>query len=1085
MAKKAQPNKKQQPNASEDWPAWPQPNQHEALVQWATRKPAKLYRGLSFKFHKPTWRRAQNILWSAKHNTNLVVAILENLREDYHVYRDDGAFESIHQLLLRRAERSEVGESSGKPTRLLMTILEERFHPPEDERRKKKTVSRSKVDSELQKRKVATPPRATRDRPPRLVLDTRQFPIIWTLRRGAFAQAALPLLLFYIQIQRYIRELAAKEQPDSAQEQEATAPDEQENEAQLLGEEGTFESESDDLEEVEAGTYPNSLAEVPSVQALHAMWSHVWSRYEQSAKCKIPFGRNRDKAFGEGLAPRRIRRGKRQGRLLRTPGKRRVRWLRDQLFTIDQVTQALADVYVLLNADGYSADAVHAAKASRHLWRNDEQYQKSPRADYYSRYRRSAKRAKTTLGALYNNELLIYESELLDKLDHAREFAKIREDVDIYLAGAPPSYPTIEPALFDDTSERAAHMRSLEHVRLSLQTAVARQKDSSLHEVYKQASFAEKLRREEVDAITDLLRAESEAGERALLPLRYTRTMRPPKPNPSFALLYERVKLDAQTLRKRFGTMPEPEQNTRVAKLLSAGTVFHYTLAIVIHHSKYAFIGDHPADYFAPNIEPGRFFYVNFPDVVFVPPPNTSLLTFPLELGEDYHNSMLWDFIERERHGQKGEGVEQAQTTAPKLPKNAGIGEAKILVRRNGRGWYSFFLNVAVPIIPPAETRESAAILGLTCIEQRYFWSLIDLTGKELKSGELEVPRHVRPWESVGIYSENYPPEIARTVCTLADETNALIGVDKTWERKRVIAQAGDNRRVLLHPDRKVADYICEKALEVGLVRPWFVYGVSPSRCGSCGNKAKNERQLQQITQCITCGSARLSSILHVPLARYDSDMLIATIRWEIHEAVHAQALSDLLAWLIGEAPHQDCQGTRLPELLRRHSLASLEWLTSDGRQMFHQQRVAHTLSEAPVRDFQPRKRRTSIRVATPTKYHESLPHLLSAYAAIATTVHIELLEYSKMLDPAVLYERDFDVVIHGSDEQPFGPFDAKLAGTSLLCNGCGRINMQRERWFTCTSQACQRQERDEINRARLIARLTLNQLVSIDYQKA
>lgn len=194
MAKNSKSHYKVQSAALQnDWPTWPMLNQQEVLAARAAKKPRRLNRGIIFKFHKVTWRRAQNILWAAKHNTNLVSAILENLREDPFVYRDDGAFESIHQLLLEHAERLEAGQKSGFHLRKLTTILEERFASPDD------------MPPETQDSSHSSPSASTvRIRPQQRTLDPKEFPIVWTLRRGAFAQAALPLLLFHIQIQKYL-----------------------------------------------------------------------------------------------------------------------------------------------------------------------------------------------------------------------------------------------------------------------------------------------------------------------------------------------------------------------------------------------------------------------------------------------------------------------------------------------------------------------------------------------------------------------------------------------------------------------------------------------------------------------------------------------------------------------------------------------------------------------------------------------------------------------------------------------------------------------------------------------------------------
>jgi len=249
--------------------------------------------------------------------------------------------------------------------------------------------------------------------------------------------------------------------------------------------------------------------------------------------------------------------------------------------------------------------------------------------------------------------------------------------------------------------------------------------------------------------------------------------------------------------------------------------------------------------------------------------------------------------------------VEQGESSAASDSQpttNAGIGAARIIVRRNGMGWYSFFLHVAIPVELEGDAASPSAVLGVTCVDRRYYWALRNLSGTVTRAGELQVPAHVRPYESVGVYSQNYSYEVARALCDLAKETHAFIGIDKTWEQRRVTALQEENKKALLHPDRQVADTLIDKVLEQGLIRPWFVYGVSPKQCGRCGHKIDNVRRWEQTQHCSSCGSTQLSSILPLPIAPHGGDVLWASLLWQTEDESLGHALTDFLAWIVLEA---------------------------------------------------------------------------------------------------------------------------------------------------------------------------------------
>ncbi len=566
----------------------------------------------------------------------------------------------------------------------------------------------------------------------------------------------------------------------------------------------------------------SAALDTPSNQArgsaAHADWVRLLTRYgklfrEATIRRQVRFSRE---AIRYKSNYRSTRYGRHRGRVIRPTRKRRLRWLRENLFTAEQVTQALATVYILLHCEGYNDDAITKAESAEHLWRRDERYERRPRASHIDRRRSDSRRARTQLKALSSDELLAYESELLEMLDHTVQFAKVAEDIEVFLNGSPPSYPSRERALFDKTQQHIAHQLALRLFQKPVTAAAARLDEASGRQ-HAQHSIPEHLMRAEYEATTTVLQAETDVADRALFPLSYPRTMRPPELNPSFALLYKRTPVTREEIERKYNYLLEPEQSKKVAYVLSQTYRYEYVLAMVIHHTRYAFQGDNPADFFVPEIKEDEYFYVNFPETPFVPPPVVSLMVFPLECGDDYQDEKLRVFIERERVAQFARYEAQSANADTVhlpieecLPKRAGIGAARIITSQQSDNWYNAFVQVALPVVFEACNELPQGVLGITCIHQKYYWALRDLAGRLSATGELVIPRHVLPAIS-GHYSENYPPEVAGAIVTLAMEKHALIGIEETWTRKASSVMQRQNRGTFAHPDRKVADTLVQK----------------------------------------------------------------------------------------------------------------------------------------------------------------------------------------------------------------------------------------------------------------------------------
>ncbi len=121
----------------------------------------------------------------------------------------------------------------------------------------------------------------------------------------------------------------------------------------------------------------------------------------------------------------------------------------------------------------------------------------------------------------------------------------------------------------------------------------------------------------------------------------------------------------------------------------------------------------------------------------------------------------------------------------------------------------------------------------------------------------------IKPW-----YSKNYAHEVANAIVDLAEQLDCgVVCIEETWRHKQTTTSAVRNRYIHIHPSSTIAKHTSDKALRAGLLKPRIVYGVSPRRCGKCGNTHKNTRERRAVERCPTCSSTKLSAYVQVPVA--------------------------------------------------------------------------------------------------------------------------------------------------------------------------------------------------------------------------
>jgi len=1132
-----------QKNSEDDrglWEELPLQEVQQVLADYSRRHQFFVRRTISFKFHKPSWRKVQNLLWAHKHFHNYIYVMLETVREDPMQFRDDGAFECIREMMIRREATRKQGKRPGNRVRVLSDVIAERFRKPRKPKDNHHALHNETNAAGKEYISVDSDDDVEDDtryqshrRPPLHLLEPHDYPIIYTLRPGAERRCALMLLNFYIQSQKVPKK---KKQPSDNQPEDVG-----ENAAfervldDTANEYGTVDDDDNDLTEHDITEIEEMLdaemdtleAEgIPTIAAMHQTWARRWIRYRESAKTRIPRGRHRGRPFGEALATRRMRTGKQRGKLVRKPGKRRVRWLKEHTHPLNKVISCLKAVQVLLHCGPYDdeSEEVLQAEQVRHLWKYELATYRSPRARQDAQYRVSQSRQLATLGSLSDAERYNFRDELYEMLDHARQYEQIAEAVEIFLDGAPPSYPTLEPALFAESNDRAEHRSALNWFSRPVTSAAAKDDDKEDDPLAAKNSVAELLHRAEYDAVTRLLQAESELGNRALQPLVYTRTMRPPNPLPCWALLYKRHQPSQEELEKRYRKLPRPARKQKIAQVRqkNEGYIYTFVLAMVIHHTTYAFTGDHSADYFAPDIRAGEYFYVNFPLTPFVPPDGVSLMTFPLECGEAHQETLLHELITRLRADQQARyeyqftDEEQKPATCKPveecLPRQSALGEAKIITRLNGDDWYEFFLHCAVPVATSSHKTSLERILGLHQHKHGYSWALIDQKGTLINTGDLPIPWHVRPHPSRSTYSDNYAFEVANQIVQLAAQHHALIAIQNTWTSKKAGASASRNRRTFAHPSRKIYTQVVNRALEAGLPRPRHVFGVSRQCCGNCGQKRNNMIGIKTLEACPACGSLSRLAHLQFPLASLTPTtegkpvprVLLAK---EQENGVRAAAMTDFFFWTVrvGTAENVSSDETR------QACIAGLEQVQWRGRQVFHartgrnhhtsrtRQRETNGLAQPAPNDseeasakqnerpaFRPRQLAVDVIIAGPHEWEDAFRQWIADYRQVAPDVLINYFSMSHETALNTFYQTleyaqnalEVDVVILNTPASKH-ELEAGLATQeSWFCQDCGQHWQVSESWFRCTHRPCSHDVLARYNTAMVVSQLALRDLV-------
>ncbi|NOK71582.1 MAG: hypothetical protein GFH25_541324n25 [Chloroflexi bacterium AL-N10] len=831
-------------------------------TSWHPPAPARLQRAIAIarqhrkkhitrtivlKLHNPSHRKVRALIWAQVQATNMTAHILEALRETPDTIRHDGAFAFIEEARARKAQ--------GARSRLA-TILADMLSACFTEKQPTATLVSDTTQAPRQRRthssQTWTPPNM-----PRISLP--MYPITSALRVGVYREVAKMLLTWYSHISG-------------------------------MKDQGLIDDDTDteliDMDENNEPGFKTAQADGSTLSDEHrtayAAWATSRRQYEQAAQTIIPFGRQR-------------------GQPLAQVGKRELRWLRARLISATVAEETAGHIAVLLHPERYHADPVRLSEASNahHPWRRQPRLQRKTRTHRALQRTHELPTPRIRLGILNTEELQRLHAELDEMQTFAVQFAAIRHAVEVYLRPAPAQYPTV-PAVMSHEQWAATYATYTDHLttlRDRIDSAHPDRMDATMKQVQ---SSARTLRRPN------------------LQPLAFKRAMRPGG-HTTFALLYAVVEPDVKQLKQKYRRLSAPKRDAKIAQALAQGAHYVYVLAIAIH-GKAAFdgaasppavhkdsetgyrpkpsmeqsIGSEPPERFLPNVRPGLY-YVNYPFTAFVPPRRTSLLLFPLECGEHYHEQQFLQRIIAQQQQRQQDIFTQWQQTQPKpsptthdqlsglpntptadtepaisadtcLPK-AALASARIVSHRTVQGGYDFYVHLPITETTPPVVSTLESVVGFHEYHYGYSYARLNVQGQVIDVGDVSIPAHVYPKANDRWYSNNYVYETVKgmLMCTrtTADLVpNAIVGLENTvWKHYQLNLSYELNRTHHTRPSQQIATVLGYKAPLHGLPRPHTVI-ISRHQCSACGAKCDPSIRLSypKTDHCPTCGSTHLQA---------------------------------------------------------------------------------------------------------------------------------------------------------------------------------------------------------------------------------
>jgi len=249
-------------------------------------------------------------------------------------------------------------------------------------------------------------------------------------------------------------------------------------------------------------------------------------------------------------------------------------------------------------------------------------------------------------------------------------------------------------------------------------------------------------------------------------------------------------------------------------------------------------------------------FLVNHPDQRVTHPNETTLHYFATQMGSDHQERILLEYMDWRRR-------------EPERKKPL-ISTARIVSHKRTRQRMDWYAHLPVPLPAPTHTATLDAVIGFHEHEGTFFYAVVDLDGRLLALGDVDLPNCVRPKRTDGMTNDNFAFETAvRMVWRSMTQQyfhkfrdnpkryTAFIGIENTgWKQDRVGTKAADNRQNISLPRQRIIEIVTYKAIRHGLPTPLSVKRISPGRdCGHCDARIEHGSGIEKrpVTHCFHC----------------------------------------------------------------------------------------------------------------------------------------------------------------------------------------------------------------------------------------
>ncbi len=593
--------------------------------------------------------------------------------------------------------------------------------------------------------------------------------------------------------------------------------------------------------------------------AIYGIWQAQQATYRQAAETEVPIGPDVEKVLGlvhvdmQGMpiAQRRRHTSSLGKRFVGKRGARRIKkWLLDE----KEVASTLAHLEVLNYPEQFDPSRVtDAQKAPHPYWTAKRRQPRSVKAVRPAQFQNRSTSKAVRLGQLTLTQRHLLQIQMRELKAYTSHFSDVKAAIEIFLDPAPPGYPRVDRVVLSE--------RDMQHLPLETRTDPLESQEDR-RRFYEQdldllrifwpsgGSPLGNYTPEELYEIEVMRAQQLEKSAAALLPadfqpIAFHRTMSCELKPKSFTLLMGK----RDDINKRDDKKASKDRYFFTCELFGEEAPERIEIAQRTH-----------------KVLPKQQEFLNYPGKHMPQQEESSLLSFALEFGDEYHGSILQELYERQKVAVVCKQECDFKKTGEHLPgctPEAAITTATIVCKKNDRGHEEWYVHLPIPLPTLPCTVEPDVAIGVHEDRGRLYFAAVDLQGKVLDVGEVAVPPHVGPNSRKGKTSKNFSYEMALSIFKLSSDSDrtAIVGIEDTrWKRGQPDVDADQNRERFAFPRERIATIIDYKLARKGLLPPLKVRNVSPARdCGSCGQRLAQggnvkDRSLQHCPHCSTLG---------------------------------------------------------------------------------------------------------------------------------------------------------------------------------------------------------------------------------------